>query len=234
MRNALNNSPGKINRSSPSKENKVINRDGEEKKEGPTKAKNNNGPGDVAGNLDHDSSHSNEIQKKGTIFTLPPAPSILPSAVSRRLTREDEFKQIILNVSENPHRRMASRNNRPRASFAKPEQGAAAQEEMNMWERIKADMMRANTFRKQSDEKMRLYDEAKERIGNLKQSTFRSVLRIPDPVIIHYDGLMSDYLPYVRITNFMVLRILPLSAINSAFVSVSVCSVSFEGTLSSK
>lgn len=50
--------------------------------------------------------------------------------------------------------------------FPKPEQGAAAQEERDMWERVKVDMMRANGLKKQSDELEKQLLQMKARIGS--------------------------------------------------------------------
>jgi hypothetical protein len=178
QRRALNNSPlRKVNKSASGKKNNVSD-DGEEK-ESPNKTSDINDAKNVTSNLDHDS--SNEIQKEATILPITPAPCILPSVV-RRPTREEEFQQIVQQKSDNPDSVMAARNNRPRAGFAKPEQGAAAQEEMNMWETIKADMMRAHNLKTQSDEKMRQQNELKARIGDLRKSKFMSVLRMSNPL----------------------------------------------------
>lgn len=67
---------------------------------------------------------------------------------------------------------MAARNNRPRMGFPKPEQGAAAQEERDMWERVKVDMMRANGLKKQSDELEKQLIQMKARIGGDWKSRF--------------------------------------------------------------
>lgn len=69
---------------------------------------------------------------------------------------------------------MAARNNRPRTGFAKPEQGAAAQEERDMWERVKADMMRAHGLKKQSDELEKQVLQMKARTGGDWKSTCNS------------------------------------------------------------
>lgn len=67
---------------------------------------------------------------------------------------------------------MAARNNRPRTGFSKPEQGAAAQEERDMWERVKADMMRAHGLKKQSDELEKQVIQIKARTGGDWKSMF--------------------------------------------------------------
>ncbi len=46
-----------------------------------------------------------------------------------------------------------------------------------MWETIKADMMRANGLKRQSDEKLRLYTNLRAKIGDLT-STFVFVLSL--------------------------------------------------------
>ncbi len=96
------------------------------------------------------------------------------SSSSRRITVEEEYQSIVQGAVEDLRGDMAARNNRPRAGFPKPEPGAA-QEETNMWETIKADMMRANGLKRQSDEKLRLYTNLRARIGDLT-STFMFVL----------------------------------------------------------
>ena len=68
---------------------------------------------------------------------------------------------------------MAARNNRPRMGFPKPEQGAAAQEERDMWERVKVDMMRANGLKKQSDELEKQLVQMKARIGGDWKSRYK-------------------------------------------------------------
>ena len=73
---------------------------------------------------------------------------------------------------------MASRNSKPRTN-SRPEQGAAAQEERNMWEIIKADMLRAHGLKKQSDDLFKLVNDAKAKVGGDWKSRFDPVLYIP-------------------------------------------------------
>lgn len=102
----------------------------------------------------------------------------LPSSSSERITAEEEFQFLVRQQVGHPGVQMAARNNRPRTGF-KPEQGAAAQEERNMWETIKSDMMRANSLQKQSNELVKQLNNLKARCGNDWKSMFVSVLYMP-------------------------------------------------------
>lgn len=103
-------------------------------------------------------------------------------------------------LAEDSGIQMAARNNRPRMGFSKPEQGAAAQEERDMWERVKADMMRANGLKKQSDELEKQLIQMKARISGDWKSTFNLTFGL----VLHFVRSLRYIAPLIVSLNVSI------------------------------
>ena len=115
---------------------------------------------------------------------------------------------------------MAARNNRPRMGFSKPEQGAAAQEERDMWERVKADMMRANGLKRQSDELEKQIIQVKAKIGVDWKSKFTlSVDPVPH-IVASSRNILRFMISLISVQSFQTLSLFCLMNLLHLFVDV--------------
>lgn len=112
----------------------------------------------------------------------------------KRLTVENEFQSTVQQQIDYPGLQMAARNHRPRV-ISKPEQGPAAQEERNMWDTIKADMMRADGLRKESIELVKRLIQLRARFGNDWKSMFVGFRPLPGPLTSTFVGSFMPWSP---------------------------------------